>query len=99
VLFQGASSIKTTRREFRNELFFTSSDEIKLLHLLKLQNFTGQNAKNYNGINKNSFGGGCHWCTEAVSFKLLIGVHKVEQGFISSTAEKTTLFLKLHCTF
>lgn len=27
-------------------------------------------------------GGGCHWCTEAV-FQSLIGVAKVEQGFIS----------------
>ena len=30
------------------------------------------------------FGGGCHWCTEAV-FKSLIGVTSVEQGFIRST--------------
>jgi len=29
------------------------------------------------------FGGGCHWCTEAV-FVALKGVKKVEQGFISS---------------
>ncbi|MEO0570638.1 MAG: peptide-methionine (S)-S-oxide reductase [Bacteroidota bacterium] len=27
-------------------------------------------------------GGGCHWCTEAV-FQSLIGVSKVEQGFIA----------------
>lgn len=31
------------------------------------------------------FGGGCHWCTEAV-FQALKGVARVEQGFISSTA-------------
>ena len=30
------------------------------------------------------FGGGCHWCTEAV-FQALRGVEKVEQGFIKST--------------
>ena len=29
------------------------------------------------------FGGGCHWCTEAV-FQSLRGVTEVEQGFISS---------------
>lgn len=29
------------------------------------------------------FGGGCHWCTEAV-FQSLKGVAKVEQGFIAS---------------
>ena len=31
------------------------------------------------------FGGGCHWCTEAV-FQGLRGVSKVEQGFIQSRA-------------
>ncbi len=30
------------------------------------------------------FGGGCHWCTEAV-FQALRGVGQVEQGFIRST--------------
>ncbi len=29
------------------------------------------------------FGGGCHWCTEAV-FNQLIGISKVHQGFIKS---------------
>ena len=33
--------------------------------------------------NKIGLGGGCHWCTEAV-FQSLIGVQKVEQGFIAS---------------
>jgi len=32
---------------------------------------------------KIGFGGGCHWCTEAV-FQSLLGVVKVEQGYISS---------------
>ncbi|MDP9412594.1 MAG: peptide-methionine (S)-S-oxide reductase [Pseudomonadota bacterium] len=31
------------------------------------------------------FGGGCHWCTEAV-FAALHGVERVEQGFIRSDA-------------
>ncbi|MFD2726991.1 peptide-methionine (S)-S-oxide reductase [Hyunsoonleella rubra] len=35
-------------------------------------------------INKIAFGGGCHWCTEAV-FQSLKGVSKVEQGFVAST--------------
>ena len=34
-------------------------------------------------IDKIAFGGGCHWCTEAV-FQSLIGVSKVEQGFVAS---------------
>ena len=29
------------------------------------------------------FGGGCHWCTEAV-FASLSGVHRVQQGFVCS---------------
>ena len=35
---------------------------------------------------KIGLGGGCHWCTEAV-FLSLRGVHKVEQGWVSSTGE------------
>ena len=42
-----------------------------------------------NKTHKIGFGGGCHWCTEAV-FQSLIGVEKVEQGFIASTKENTT---------
>lgn len=35
------------------------------------------------------FGGGCHWCTEAV-FQSLIGVEDVAQGFIKSSAPADT---------
>jgi len=34
-------------------------------------------------MDKIGFGGGCHWCTEAV-FQKLRGVASVEQGFIRS---------------
>lgn len=35
---------------------------------------------------KIAFGGGCHWCTEAV-FQSLLGVSKVEQGFVASIGD------------
>ncbi|WGI20925.1 peptide-methionine (S)-S-oxide reductase [Amylibacter sp. IMCC11727] len=38
---------------------------------------------------KIAFGGGCHWCTEAV-FQALRGVQRTEQGFVQSTAPNDT---------
>ena len=40
-------------------------------------------------ISKIAFGGGCHWCTEAV-FQSLNGVEKVEQGYVSSIGRNTS---------
>jgi len=37
---------------------------------------------------KIAFGGGCHWCTEAV-YQSLKGVEVVEQGFVASTREES----------
>lgn len=39
-------------------------------------------------LRKIGFGGGCHWCTEAV-FQSINGVANVEQGFIASTGVHT----------
>ena len=41
-------------------------------------------------IKKIGFGGGCHWCTEAV-FQAIKGVTKVEQGYISSSTPHSSL--------
>ena len=40
-------------------------------------------------MQKIAFGGGCHWCTEAI-FQSLLGVSKVEQGWVSSTQPDAT---------
>lgn len=40
-------------------------------------------------MKKIAFGGGCHWCTEAV-FTTLLGVLKVEQGWISASVEEAS---------
>ncbi|TBW29391.1 peptide methionine sulfoxide reductase [Gramella sp. KN1008] len=37
------------------------------------------------------FGGGCHWCTEAV-FQAIKGVGEVKQGYISTEREKETFY-------
>jgi len=38
---------------------------------------------------KIALGGGCHWCTEAV-FQSLVGVKRVEQGYIASTGKNSS---------
>ncbi len=42
-----------------------------------------------NHLKRIGFGGGCHWCTEAV-FQSLVGVEKVQQGWIASYEENNT---------
>lgn len=44
------------------------------------------------------FGGGCHWCTEAV-FQPLVGVREVRQGFIRSDAPDDTWSEAVEVTF
>ena len=40
-------------------------------------------------VKKAGFGGGCHWCTEAV-FSSLKGIASVQQGWIASDGENTS---------
>ncbi|AXP80012.1 Peptide methionine sulfoxide reductase MsrA [Mariniflexile rhizosphaerae] len=40
-------------------------------------------------ISKIALGGGCHWCTEAV-FQSLLGIEKVEQGYVASIDENAS---------
>jgi peptide-methionine (S)-S-oxide reductase len=39
--------------------------------------------------NKIALGGGCHWCTEAV-LQSLLGVLKVEQGYVASIGDNSS---------
>jgi len=41
-------------------------------------------------IEKIGLGGGCHWCTEGI-FQSLIGIQKVEQGWIASNGINNSL--------
>jgi len=49
-------------------------------------------------IRKSGFGGGCHWCTEAV-FASLRGVKSVQQGWIASEGEFATFSEAVVVTF
>lgn len=40
-------------------------------------------------LNRIGFGGGCHWCTEAV-FQSLVGVENVQQGWIASSGNNAS---------
>jgi len=42
-------------------------------------------------VGKIAFGGGCHWCTEAI-FQSIKGVDRVEQGWVSSSLVEAKAF-------
>ena len=42
-------------------------------------------------LEKIGFGGGCHWCTEAV-FQALIGVKQVDQGYLSTRSNPDNFY-------
>ena len=46
---------------------------------------------NSNKLIKVSFGGGCHWCTEAV-FQAVKGVFQVQQGYLSTLEESEVFY-------
>lgn len=54
--------------------------------------------KNNSLLQKIGFGGGCHWCTEAV-FQSVKGITKVRQGFIRSDQPNDTYSEAVEITF
>jgi len=46
---------------------------------------------NLDQMDKIGFGGGCHWCTEAV-FQSIKGVNKVLQGYIATSEDPGTFY-------
>ena len=40
-------------------------------------------------VHRIAFGGGCHWCTEAV-YNSIKGILSVEQGFVASEGEDSS---------
>ncbi len=40
-------------------------------------------------LQKVALGGGCHWCTEAV-FQTIVGVDRVEQGYVAATGSNAS---------